>query len=64
MAQTSASIEEFLRPLHIDIDKVHALSELFLRNFEQLAAESEEQFLSTPISESILRPAGEQVQGW
>lgn len=64
MVKASVSIEEFLTPLQIDLEKVHALSELFLQNFEQLAAESEEQFLTTPISESILRPTGARGQGW
>lgn len=60
---TTPSIEEFLKPLHINIDKVHILSQLFLSTFEALAAKSKNQFLSTPISESLLRPNGERREG-
>ncbi|CAM1511368.1 Fc.00g088810.m01.CDS01 [Cosmosporella sp. VM-42] len=63
MAPMPTPIEEFLAPLHIDLDKVHTLSQRFLQTFESLAAESQDQFLPTPISESILRPAGERSQG-
>ncbi|KAM5348265.1 hypothetical protein ACJ41O_008089 [Fusarium nematophilum] len=59
----TSSIEEFLEPFSIDLDKVHSLSEHFLRAFEKLAADSENQFLPTPISDAILRPEAEKSQG-
>jgi hypothetical protein len=53
---SSASIEDFLRPLNVDIEKIHNLARSLKDTFENLAAESTDQFLSTPISESVLRP--------
>lgn len=50
------SIEEFLSPLHVDVEKIHRLTRRMRDAFEKLAAESTDQFLSTPISESVLRP--------
>lgn len=61
---SSLSIEEFLEPLSVDIDKINRLSRLFLQTFENLAADSENQFLPTPISEAILRPQAKRRQGW
>jgi hypothetical protein len=61
---TPVSIEEFLEPLYVDIDKINRLSQLFLETFEKLAAGSENQFLPTPISEAILRPEAKRKQGW
>ncbi|KAM0187271.1 hypothetical protein ACHAPA_010017 [Fusarium lateritium] len=60
---SSLSIEEFLEPLSVDIDKISRLSQLFLQSFEKLAADSENQFLPTPISEAILRPEAKRRQG-
>ncbi|EXK31676.1 hypothetical protein FOXG_08248 [Fusarium oxysporum f. sp. lycopersici 4287] len=60
---TPVSIEEFLEPLYVDIDKINRLSQLFLETFEKLAAGSENQFLPTPISEAILRPEAKRKQG-
>ncbi|KAF4449915.1 putative hexokinase [Fusarium austroafricanum] len=57
------SIEEFLEPFSVDIDKINRLSQLFLKTFEKLAADSENQFLPTPISEAILRPEAKRKQG-
>ncbi|KAK5998430.1 Hexokinase-1-like protein [Cladobotryum mycophilum] len=58
-----SSLNRFLEPFNIDVDTCHALSERFLQNFAHLAAESKDQFLPTPISESILRPVAERGQG-
>ncbi|OAA54848.1 hexokinase family protein [Niveomyces insectorum RCEF 264] len=58
-AQTSPPdprLAAFLRPLAVDGDRVDALSREFALTFTHLAAESTNQFLSTPISESILLP--------
>ncbi|KAK3994913.1 hypothetical protein QBC44DRAFT_36181 [Cladorrhinum sp. PSN332] len=49
------SLTDFLSPLSIDTKKVFALSRKFTSNFRKVAAESETQFLPTPITESILR---------
>ncbi|KAF7561776.1 hypothetical protein G7046_g2374 [Stylonectria norvegica] len=57
------SVEDFLQPLRVDLDTLVALSERFLPTFRQLAAESQEQFLPTPISGSVLRPVGERSHG-
>ncbi|KAL6881278.1 hypothetical protein J3F83DRAFT_46313 [Trichoderma novae-zelandiae] len=56
----SSDIYRFLEPLSIDVDRAHELSRGFLATFRDLAAHSREQFLPTPISESILRPIAEQ----
>ncbi len=57
-------LDEFLRPLRVDAKLVHQLSREFGANFQQLAAESTDQFLATPISESVLRPrAGKSTAG-
>ena len=58
-----SSLDEFLRPLSIDVDAAHVLSQRFLTTFDKLSAESADQFLPTPISESILRPIGERGSG-
>ncbi|KAH0496829.1 hypothetical protein TgHK011_004173 [Trichoderma gracile] len=56
----SPDIHRFLESLSIDVDKAYVLSRGFLANFRDLAANSRDQFLPTPISESILRPIVEQ----
>ena len=50
-------IEDFLKPLAVDLSKLHSLSKKFCHTYGQLAAKSQNQFLPTPISESLLRPA-------
>jgi hypothetical protein len=50
------ALQDFLQPLDIDIGKVIALSKRLCATYSALAAESENQFLPTPISYSILRP--------
>jgi hypothetical protein len=61
---TTSSIEDFLEPLSVDLDKIHSLSQRFLVAFEKLASDSQNQFLPTPISDAILRPEAERSQGW
>ncbi|UKZ47190.1 hypothetical protein TrVGV298_001404 [Trichoderma virens] len=56
-------IHRFLEPLSIDVDRSEGLSRGFLGTFRDLAANSRDQFLPTPISESILRPIAEQGGG-
>ncbi|KAI1101085.1 MFS general substrate transporter [Jackrogersella minutella] len=56
-------IEDFLRPLAIDEAKAHALSHKLYRSFQHLSANSLDQFLPTPISESILRPTAGREKG-
>ena len=53
----------FLRPLHVDEALVHRLSHDFYSNFSELAANSLDQFLPTPISESLLRPVTSSQTG-
>lgn len=63
-SETNAGLlEAFLQPLHVDVERCHELSQLFLQNFTHLAAESLDQFLPTPISESILRPVADHGHG-
>ncbi|KAK3312399.1 hypothetical protein B0H66DRAFT_397920 [Apodospora peruviana] len=47
--------DEFLKPLAIDSKLVLELSRDMATTFEKLCKESEDQFLPTPISESIMR---------
>ncbi|KAK3939868.1 MFS general substrate transporter [Diplogelasinospora grovesii] len=51
----------FLEPLAIPLPYAFELSREFASTFKKLAAESADQFLSTPISETILRPP---EHGW
>ncbi|KAL2196791.1 hypothetical protein P885DRAFT_37350 [Corynascus similis CBS 632.67] len=50
------SLDDFLQPLAIDFQTVVELSRELTSTFLQLSAESSDQFLPTPISESVLRP--------
>ena len=59
MATTRQSLDDFLRPLHIDIPKIHSLARSLCDSYTRLAKESLDQFLSTPISDSVLRPSGD-----
>lgn len=56
----ATTLENFLSPLHIDIPKIQSLARSLSETFTTLAAESSEQFLSTPISDSVLRPDGNE----
>ncbi len=58
-----ADMANFLQPLHMDVETAAALSREFHKTFQRLAAESMEQFLPTPIAESILRPKAGQEKG-
>lgn len=53
--QQPVSIEDFLAPLRIDDETVLELSREMSRTFVELSANSDTQFLPTPISESLLR---------
>lgn len=53
--QHTVSIEDFLTPLRIDDGTVLELSREMSRIFVELSANSDTQFLPTPISESLLR---------
>ncbi|EFX05612.1 hexokinase family protein [Grosmannia clavigera kw1407] len=59
----SPSLDTFLQPLRVDGDRVFALSRGFASTFAHLAADSLDQFLSTPITESILLPPRKRQQG-
>ncbi|EPE35249.1 Actin-like ATPase [Glarea lozoyensis ATCC 20868] len=54
-----STVEDFLRPLDVDTPKIHGLAKALTCTYNRLALESEEQFLSTPIEESLLRPESE-----
>lgn len=53
------SIHQFLEPLAVDGDKVSLLCRKFAIVYRDLARNSEDQFLSTPITESLL-PSGSE----
>ncbi|KAI1811747.1 MFS general substrate transporter [Poronia punctata] len=59
----TSDLEQFLKPLHIDVGKAHRLAHELFHTFRVLAAESPTQFLPTPISESILRPTRGSEKG-
>lgn len=58
-----SALQHFLQPLQVDAHKIHTLSGLFLSNFKDLALHAQDQFLSTPISESILRNVSQEGRG-
>ncbi|KAK0377951.1 hexokinase-1 [Colletotrichum limetticola] len=58
-----STLQHFLQPLQVDAHKIHTLSSLFLSNFKDLALHAQDQFLSTPISESILRHVSQEGRG-
>lgn len=51
------SIQEFLEPLAVDEERICALARSFAETYKFLARNSQDQFLSTPITESLL-PSG------
>ncbi|KAL2760345.1 hypothetical protein ACRALDRAFT_2024349 [Sodiomyces alcalophilus JCM 7366] len=61
--QSQESLEDFLAPMRINFNTIHDLSSAFYSTFVDLAANNLEQFLPTPISESILRPVSQTGQG-
>ncbi|TVY46188.1 Hexokinase [Lachnellula occidentalis] len=65
MAMARQSLDEFLAPLAVDVSKLHSLAKSLCYTFTQLARESQDQFLSTPISDTVLRPEndGEGIGG-
>ncbi|KAH6723174.1 hexokinase-7 [Leptodontidium sp. MPI-SDFR-AT-0119] len=66
MASTRQSLDSpsspssFLAPLSISAAKIHSLARSLCSTFTSLAANSQEQFLPTPISDSVLRPEGDE----
>ncbi|KAK0119744.1 hypothetical protein ONS95_011179 [Cadophora gregata] len=62
MATTRQSLDSssFLEPLSIDTAKIRSLARSLCSTFTSLAANSQEQFLPTPISDSVLRPEGDE----
>ncbi|KAK4450744.1 hypothetical protein QBC34DRAFT_64452 [Podospora aff. communis PSN243] len=57
------AIDGFLRPLAIDSSSISQLATELASNFSSLSARAADQFLPTPISESILRPVAGQDRG-
>ncbi|KAJ2971488.1 hypothetical protein NQ176_g7661 [Zarea fungicola] len=49
-------LEKFLKPIQINLQTCNALTSGFYDCFKALAANPTDQFLATPISDSILRP--------
>ncbi|GKT45278.1 hexokinase-1 [Colletotrichum spaethianum] len=61
--EPGSDLQRFLQPLQVNSQKIHALSRLFHANFKHLALNADDQFLATPISESILRPVSQRGHG-
>ncbi|CAK7265823.1 hypothetical protein SEPCBS119000_001715 [Sporothrix epigloea] len=62
--EASMGLDRFLERMRIDDERVYTLSREFSSTFTRLAAESTDQFLPTPITESIIRPLREKkLQG-
>lgn len=51
-----SSLDDFLRPLAVDLDKIVELAKRLEITYRRLAMESQNQFLPTPISDNILKP--------
>jgi len=62
-ASSTAVIDGFLKPLEVGSSCVSELAAELASTFRELSSRSSDQFLPTPISESILRPAADQEQG-
>ncbi|KAK0643440.1 hypothetical protein B0T16DRAFT_415897 [Cercophora newfieldiana] len=60
---TNRAIDDFLKPLEIDSSRISELSTELALTFSTLSSQSADQFLPTPISESILRPVAGQDRG-
>jgi hypothetical protein len=63
LASMPLDLEHFIKPLHVDVAKAHQLAHELHQTFRELAASSLDQFLPTPISESILRPTRGSEKG-
>ena len=59
----SPRLDDFLKPLEVDLARVVELTNQLTSAFDHLSAHSLDQFLPTPISESILRPVPGQDHG-
>ncbi|RDL30713.1 Phosphotransferase [Venustampulla echinocandica] len=59
MVSTEQPLDAFLSPLDVDAAKIHKLAKSLASTFTRLAKESKNQFLSTPISEEVLRFEGD-----
>lgn len=61
--EASQGIDDLLKCLDMDSHAVHQLARELTSTFRHLSAESLNQFLPTPITESMLRPAGGRDRG-
>ena len=52
----NAPIDDFLGPLRVDSALLAELARRFQGTYTRLAAESQTQFLPTPVKEALLRP--------
>lgn len=53
--QPQQSLDDFLQPLRMTDETVLELSRVLFVKFQELSTKSDNQFLPTPISESLLR---------
>jgi len=56
MVTSTSLIDSFLQPFETGPSRVEELAREFALVFKELSANSHDQFLATPISESMLRP--------
>jgi len=63
MSTTNPALDDFLKPLEIDSSCISGLTDELASTFRKLSSQSADQFLPTPISESILRPVAGQDRG-
>jgi hypothetical protein len=57
----SLHLQDFLHPLSIDLPKIIDLAASLSRAYRTLAAESDNQFLPTPVSDSTLSPSAAEA---
>lgn len=63
MAASTSPIDSFLKPFETGPSRVEELAREFALVFTELSANSHDQFLATPISESMLRPNTGRTSG-
>ncbi|KAJ2907369.1 Hexokinase-1 [Zalerion maritima] len=63
MAIRNSALKDFLKPLGTNSPLLHQLVKDFCITFRELAADSHDQFLPTPVFESTLRPCQSRDEG-
>lgn len=56
MAGQHARLADFVRPLDVTTDQLRQLERALYTSYRRLAAESDTQFLATPVTDYMLRP--------